>query len=88
MNKYIVIKLEDYLSSSRELLDWINLNHGYKIFVSPSTFRKLRVYLGFRNDRAADSLRNGQSSTIVYRQERVPDNRAYAIKQEGATNVL
>lgn len=81
MSLYTVIKLEDYLTSSRDLLDWTNLNHGYKIFVSPSVFRRLRVYLGFKNDRAADNLSNGQSSTTIYRQERVPDNRAYAIKK-------
>ena len=57
MSLYTVIKLEDYLSSSKELLDWIALNHGYKIFVSPSVFRRLRVYLGLKNDRAADSLK-------------------------------
>lgn len=80
MSLYTVIKLEDYSSSPKELLDWTTLNHGYKIFVSPSTFRRLRVYLGFKNDRAADSLKNYRSTTIIYRQERVPDNRAYAIK--------
>ena len=80
MSLYTVIKLEDYLSSSKELLDWTTLNHGYKIFVSPSIFRRLRVYLSFKNDRAADSLKNYRSTTIIYRRERVPDNRAYAIK--------
>lgn len=80
MGLYTVIKLEDYLSSSKELLDWTTLNHGYKIFVSPSVFRRLRVYLGFKNDRASDCIKNCRSTTIIYRQERVPDNRAYAIK--------
>ena len=80
MGLYTVIKLEDYLSSPKELLNWITLNHGYEIFVSPSVFRRLRAYLGFKNDRAADSLKNYRSATIIYRQERVPDNRAYAIK--------
>ena len=80
MSLYTVIKLEDYLNAPKELVDWTRSNPGYKIFVSPSTFRSLRVYLGLKSDRPGDFLANRH--TVIYKQERVPDNRAYAIKKE------
>lgn len=80
MTKYEIIKLEDYLDIPLILSDWVHNHKGYKIYVSPSTFRSSKTFLGFLNEAAEDCLINTDRRICIYSSERVPDNRAYAAK--------